>query len=86
MKSEVRNQRSEKRPNCGCSKCGHLACVCKIIAAHPDPKCDFRFSATCAVPVECKHGYDVCPICDPCTCKPTLVKTAPPCQHFARKP
>lgn len=53
--------------NIGCTKCGHLACVCAIQAAH-DKGCKFRFSATCAVPVECEHGYDVCPICDPCTC------------------
>lgn len=55
----------------GCGACGHLACVCNIIAAHPDPKCRFRVSSTCAVPVECEHGFDVCPTCDPCTCRLT---------------
>lgn len=54
----------------GCAKCGHLACVCGIRKAHPDPKCRFRVSSTCAVPIECDHGYDVCPMCDPCTCQP----------------
>jgi hypothetical protein len=24
----------------------------------------------CSVPIECEHGHDVCPKCDPCTCKP----------------
>jgi hypothetical protein len=23
---------------------------------------------TCTTPVECKHGFDVCPECDPCKC------------------
>lgn len=31
-------------------------------------RCKFRRSATCAVAIECEHGYVVCPICDPCTC------------------
>lgn len=55
----------------GCDTCGHLACVCSIIANHPDPECEFRISATCPTPIECDHGYDVCPTCDLCTCKPT---------------
>lgn len=25
-------------------------------------------AANCAVPIECEHGHDVCPFCDPCTC------------------
>lgn len=53
----------------GCDVCGHLACVCSIKEKHPDPECRFRVSATCAVPIECDHGYDVCTKCDPCTCK-----------------
>ena len=31
--------------------------------------CRFRIAETCALPVECEHGYDVCPKCDPCTCR-----------------
>lgn len=31
-------------------------------------KCKFRIAATCAVAIECPHGYDACPQCDPCTC------------------
>lgn len=23
---------------------------------------------TCSGAIECAHGYDCCPICDPCTC------------------
>lgn len=53
----------------GCDKCGHLACVCAVKVKH-EPDCLYRKSVTCPVGVECEHGYDVCPICDPCTCKP----------------
>jgi len=52
----------------GCQRCGHLACVCCVIREHPNPECHFRLSTTCAIPVECDHGFDVCPECDPCTC------------------
>ena len=51
-----------------CAKCGHIECICAIKEQH-DANCRFRISASCAVPVECEHGYDVCPICDPCTCR-----------------
>ena len=51
----------------GCETCGYLACICGIRAAHVDG-CKFRLAATCAVPVECPHGRDCCPECDPCTC------------------
>lgn len=59
-------QREKRLP--GCPECGHLACVCGIIEAHTDENCKFRIAATCAYGIECDHGYDVCPICDPCTC------------------
>ncbi len=54
-----------------CSICGHFACVCKILADHKEG-CPYRRSATCSVPIECDHGYDVCPECDPCTCEAVL--------------
>ena len=47
--------------------CGHVACVCALKSRHGDG-CKFRLAATCAVGIECAHGYDVCPTCDPCTC------------------
>lgn len=50
-------------------KCGHIACVCGVIDAHPDPDCKYRLAVTCHVALECEHGHDVCPHCDPCTCK-----------------
>lgn len=56
--------------NCGCKICGHISCVCKVIEKH-DSNCKYRKAATCPVGIECDHGYDVCPICDPCTCEKT---------------
>ena len=47
--------------------CGHIACVCGIIEQHHE-RCKFRRAAAGSVAIECDHGYDVCPICDPCTC------------------
>lgn len=51
----------------GCGKCDRIDCVCDILTSHVDG-CKFRLSATCPVAVECEHGRDVCPKCDPCTC------------------
>lgn len=52
-----------------CPVCGHFACVCRIRADH-DEHCRFRVAAAGNVAIECDHGHDVCPICDPCTCTP----------------
>lgn len=51
----------------GCTVCGHLACVCPTIKAHVEG-CKFRAAVACPVAIECDHGFDVCPECDPCTC------------------
>lgn len=51
-----------------CTKCGRLACVCNIIEKHAE-HCKYRRSATSAVAIACRHGFDVCPICDACTCQ-----------------
>lgn len=32
------------------------------------PGCTMRLALTCAAAIECEHGCDVCPTCDPCTC------------------
>lgn len=53
-----------------CLTCGHLACVCRVLEEHPDPACRYRIAVTCAAPIACEHGWDACPKCDPCTCKP----------------
>lgn len=65
-----------------CSTCNRLdGCVCAIQKAHAE-NCPFRRSVCCPVGIECEHGYDLCPICDPCTCGvgftlPPANKTAP---------
>lgn len=41
---------------------------CIKLAEGHDKKCSFAIANRCAIPVECEHGYDVCPMCDPCTC------------------
>ena len=48
--------------------CGFINCICGFKTNHK-PTCKFRKAIACRVPIECKHGYDVCPICDPCTCR-----------------
>jgi len=58
--------------NCAC---GQIQCVCSHVKGHK-VKCKFRVSTLCAVPIECEHGFDVCPQCDPCTCG-SLPKTRP---------
>lgn len=30
--------------------------------------CPELLARVCSVGIECEHGYDVCPQCDPCTC------------------
>ena len=47
--------------------CGHIVCICMMKQRHK-PECQFRKAMQCPVAIECAHGYDVCPICDPCTC------------------
>lgn len=51
-----------------CGKCRRLdACVCGVERRHKE-SCPFRRAVACPVAIECEHGYDVCPTCDPCTC------------------
>jgi hypothetical protein len=40
-----------------------------VLSVNHKTSCRFRRAETCALPVECEHGYDVCPKCDPCTCQ-----------------
>ena len=53
-------------PKAECA-CGHIACVCNILKRHR-PQCKFLKAACCPVGIECEHGRDVCPLCDPCEC------------------
>jgi hypothetical protein len=50
-----------------CPVCNHFACVCEIRQIHA-PGCLFRQAAAGGLAVNCEHGRDVCPTCDPCTC------------------
>ena len=51
----------------GCQACGMLACICPSTARHK-PDCQFLRALACPVGIECDHGRDVCPVCDPCSC------------------
>lgn len=51
----------------GCPKCGNIPCLCDVMRWHR-AGCNYRLAALSPVGVECDHGYDVCPTCDPCDC------------------
>jgi len=41
------------------------------------PRCPMRLALETSVGIECRHGYDVCPECDPCECRgPTMPEGA----------
>ncbi len=61
-------QKNDFHQPLGCKTCKHIACVCNIQKNHGEA-CRFRIAATCPAGIACDHGRDVCPICDPCTCK-----------------
>jgi hypothetical protein len=50
-----------------CTKCGFIVCVCEVKADHATD-CRYRRAVECPVGIECEHGRDVCPDCDPCNC------------------
>lgn len=50
-----------------CETCGQCPCCCAARENH-QPGCKLRRAIECPVAIECSHGYDVCPTCDPCTC------------------
>lgn len=52
-----------------CGDCGFFACVCQLRNRH-DKGCKFLRAAVLSVELACEHGYQACPICDPCTCDP----------------
>ena len=41
--------------------------IIKMAVGH-DRTCLYARAVRCRVAIECEHGYDVCPTCDPCTC------------------
>lgn len=67
------------RPGCLCQQ---IACACTLVAAH-HKLCKFRLAVLCPVPIECEpHGFDVCPVCDPCECAKEELK----CLKIKRDP
>lgn len=62
-------------PDCPCratprqAECAAAGCgFCRAAAPKPHESTCPRGRAGGAVAIECKHGFDVCPKCDPCTC------------------
>lgn len=66
----------------GCPDCGLLVdgyrredgtcfVVCEACDAKKSHSADCRYlrALSCSVGIECEHGRDVCPTCDPCDCK-----------------
>jgi hypothetical protein len=52
----------------GCTRCDNLcSCTCRIQREHTK-KCRYRIAACLSVELECEHGLQACPVCDPCTC------------------
>lgn len=52
-----------------CPVCGNLcSCTCELNKIHKK-ECRFRRAATISVEIPCDHGFQACPICDPCECE-----------------
>jgi hypothetical protein len=51
-----------------CTRCGNLVhCTCSLAKRHA-PTCRFLRAATLSVELACDHGFQACPVCDPCDC------------------
>lgn len=52
-----------------CAECGYFkfACICKLKLVHRED-CRFLRAARLTVELACDHGFQACPICDPCSC------------------
>jgi hypothetical protein len=50
-----------------CIVCGHVTCVCGLRLKHRKG-CRFLRAAELSVELACDHGFQACPICDPCDC------------------
>ena len=53
-----------RAPDCDC---GLIQCACARAREHTKD-CAYRKALTCAIAIECEHGFDVCPTCDACDC------------------
>ncbi len=53
-----------------CVRCGNLVhCTCTLQERH-QPGRRFVRAAMLSVELACEHGYQACPLCDPCSCEP----------------
>jgi hypothetical protein len=50
-----------------CKVCHQCPCCCGVRRNHKEG-CKFRRAIELPIAIECDHGHDVCPTCDPCTC------------------
>lgn len=50
----------------------------KATPSRHEPGCKLAAAMRGTMLVECEHGYDVCPKCDPCTCTPKPPEAYPP--------
>lgn len=64
-KAEPRGKHEQGTP---CSGCGnYCTCTCVLEDKHR-PGCRFLMAAMLSVEIACDHGFQACPICDPCDC------------------
>lgn len=59
--------RSQREIGTSCDKCGHFHCICPVRERHKED-CRFRRAVELSVELACDHGFQVCPVCDPCDC------------------
>lgn len=51
-----------------CATCGNYAtCVCELKKKHKRT-CRYLRAAMLGIEIECEHGFQACPKCDPCDC------------------
>jgi hypothetical protein len=51
-----------------CPRCGNLvSCTCSIAKKHA-ADCCYRKAAELPFELACEHGFQACPVCDPCAC------------------
>lgn len=58
------------------SACNNVGNVRQHISGH-DRQCPRYIAMFGAAGVECRHGFDACPECDPCTCRPGGLRDEP---------
>lgn len=55
-------------PGVACPGCGNLVeCTCDAEKKHKED-CRYLAAMRLSVELECEHGFQACPECDPCDC------------------